>query len=260
VIRIFNYIVDIREAVVFGLCILFSFILMLTDNNDPVWPIRRLTINTIGRLGAYVYKIGAYFDLREENEELREKNTQLAFLNIQLQDALLENFRLKKLLEFKERTTFKLIPAEIIGQNPNEILNGYILNEGSKSGIEISDAVLAADGLVGKIVKVDPNFSITQILIDQNSRISARIQRNRELGIISWDGGVNLKLLYIAKTIEIFKGDVIITSGYSGIFPENIKIGVVIHVSTKTGNMFHDIIVQPTVNFSGLEEVFILKK
>jgi rod shape-determining protein MreC len=260
VIRFFNYIVDIREAVVFGLCILLSFLLMFSDNDDPVWPIRRLTMNTIGKFGAYIYQIGAYFDLREENEKLRRKNTELAFMNTQLQDAFLENYRLKKLLEFKDKSTYKLIPAEIIGQNPNEILNGLILNEGGKSGVEIADAVLTTDGLVGKIIKVDPDFSITQILINQNNRISARIQRNRELGIIAWDGGINLKLLYVAKTIEVLKGDVIITSGYSGIFPENIKIGVVTNVSTKSEGMFHDIRVQPSVNFSSTEEVFILKK
>jgi rod shape-determining protein MreC len=260
VIRILNYIIDIREAVILGICIVLSFILMLTDNNDPAWPIRRMTLNMMGEIGGYVYQIGAYFDLREENKILREKNSRLSFLNMQLQDALLENLRLKKLLEYKEKSTYQLIITEVIGQNPHGIFNGLILNEGGNSSININDALLTADGLVGKIVKVDPKYSIGQILIDQNSKISARIQRNRELGIVAWDGGVTLKLLYVAKTIEVLKGDVIITSGYSNIFPENLKIGVVIDVSSEDEGMFHKITIQPSVNFNSLEEVFILKK
>jgi rod shape-determining protein MreC len=94
-------------------------------------------------------------------------------------------------------------------------------------------------------------------LFDPNSRVSAKIQRNREFGVIAWDGGNQLKLLYITKTIKVHVGDVIVTSGMSQIFPENIKIGVVIDVSIESKGMFQDILVQPSVNFNRLEEVQI---
>ena len=129
------------------------------------------------------------------------------------------------------------------------------MNAGSDHGLHHSAAVLTADGLVGKIVNVDNDHSICQILLDPNSRVSAKIQRNRELGVIAWDGGKNLKLLYIMQTIEVYVGDVIITSGMSQIFPENIKIGVVVHVSLDKMGMFQEISVQPSVNFNRIEEV-----
>ena len=168
---------------------------------------------------------------------------------------MLENIRLRKLLGFRERTKLNLTAAEIIGQNPQDIFNGLILNTGKNVGIEISAAVLTADGLVGKIIKVDKDHSICQILLDPNSRVSAIIQRNRELGIIAWDGGSQLNLLYVTKTIKVHVGDVIITSGMSQIYPENIKIGVVVDVSLEDEGMFQKIVVQPSVNFNRLEEV-----
>jgi len=203
--------------------------------------------------------MGAYFRLQEQISELRRENTELAYKNLQMQDALLENIRLRKLLEYKERSSFNLIAAKVIGHNPHGIVNGIILNEGQDRGIEKSDAVVCSDGLVGKIVEVEKDHAICQILLDPNSRVSAKIQRNRELGIIAWDGGSNFKLLYIAKNINVMVGDVIVTTGYSQIFPEDIKIGVVIDAISDTKGLFQEITVQPSVSFNQLEEVYILK-
>ena len=139
------------------------------------------------------------------------------------------------------------------------MFNGLILNEGSERGIGLDDAVLTADGLVGKISLIAEDHAICQILLDRNSRISARVQRNREQGIISWDGGIGLNLLYVAKTIEVLPGDVIVTSGLSQIYPPDIKIGVVSAVSKDTPGMFQEISVIPSVDFHKLEEVQITK-
>jgi rod shape-determining protein MreC len=230
---------------------------MITTDTDSGGPFRTVAMNSVGYFGQVVYRVQAYFALAEENKDLRRENTNLSYQNMQLQDALLENLRLRKLLGFREKSQLKLTAAEIIGQNPHDIVNGLLLNAGTERGIRKSAAVLTADGLVGKIITSDNNFSVCQILFDPNSRVSAKVQRNREFGIISWDGGNQLKLLYVAKTIKVYIGDVIVTSGMSQIFPENIKIGVVVDVSMENKGMFQDILVQPSVNFNRLEEVQI---
>jgi rod shape-determining protein MreC len=249
-----------RDALILAICLFLSFVLIFLNDRDPGNPFRLVIYNSVGLLSGYFFKIDSYFDLKDELTRLRRQNMDLAYKNMQLQDAFLENIRLRKLLEFKERSTFQLVTAEVTGFNPHLIFNGLILNEGRKRNIKKRDAVLTAEGLVGQIVRVDNNNSICQILLDRNSRISAQIQRNRELGVIAWDGGVNLKLLYVAKTIDVLTGDVVFTSGYSKIFPGNIKIGVVIDVSKANEGLFQDIVVQPAVNFNRLEEVFIVKE
>jgi rod shape-determining protein MreC len=212
-------------------------------------------MNSVGYFGQAIYRAQSYFNLDGENKSLRMQNTNLAYKNMQAQDALLENIRLRKLLGFREKSQLQLTAAEVIGQNPHDIVNGLLLNAGSEGGIQKSAAVLTADGLVGKIINSENNFSVCQILFDPNSRVSAKIQRNREFGVIAWDGGNQLKLLYIAKTIKVHMGDVIVTSGMSQIFPENIKIGVVVDVSLEGKGMFQEILVQPSVSFNRLEEV-----
>src|SRR4030042_1827403 len=144
-------------------------------------PFYKLFLDGIGRLGSKVYQLQSYCNLREENQELRRINVQLSFDNMQLQDALLENLRLRDLLAFKEKTPYNLIPAEVVGQTPQTIFNGFILDEGSSRNITSEDVVLTADGLVGKIITTDGNSSICQILLDRNSRVSSKIQRNRQL-------------------------------------------------------------------------------
>jgi rod shape-determining protein MreC len=259
VFKLLNFIIEIRDAIILAICILVSFLLILISDQDPGAPFRSIALNTVGSVGGQLYKIGSYFRLQEQITELRRENSALAYKNAQLEDALLENIRLRKLLEFKQKSKLHLIAAEVIGQNPHGIVNGLILNEGTKRGIEESDAVLTAEGLVGKIAQVDSDHSICQILLDRNSRISAKIQRTRELGVIAWDGGTQLKMLYLANTIDVKIGDIIITSGYSQIFPENIKIGVVIDVVRDIKDLFQEVTVQPSVDFNQLEEVHIVK-
>jgi len=256
---IFNFFLQIRDIFVLAICILCSFLLLIFNDQDPDMPFRSIAYNTVGKVGSILQETGAYFRLSDKVNKLNKQNTELAYKNAQLQDALLENIRLRKLLEFKESNTFILVPAEIIGQNPLNILNGFLLNQGSSKSIEKDDAVLCAEGLVGKIVDSENDFSSCQILLDRNCKVSAKIQRNRELGIIAWDGGSQLKLLYVAKTIKVLIGDVIITSGYSQIYPANIKIGIVADVLLTTDDLFQEITVKPAVNFNQIEEVFIVK-
>jgi rod shape-determining protein MreC len=260
VIKFLNFVGGFRDTLILVSCLFLCFVLIIYNDHDPANPFRYIVYNSVGLLSGYFFKIDSYLEMKPELVRLRRQNADLAFKNMQLQDAYLENLRLRKLLEFKERSSFKLIAAEVLGFNPHQIFNGLILNEGRRRDIKKKDAVLTAEGLVGQIVQVDEDNSICQILLDRNSRISSQIQRNRELGVIAWDGGVNLKLLYVAKTIDVLIGDVVFTSGYSRIFPGNIKIGVVIEVSKEKEGLFQDIVVQPAVNFNRLEEVFIVKE
>ena len=93
------------------------------------------------------------------NKNLYNKNAQLSVINMQLQDALLENIRLKKLLEFKETTPFKLIPAKVIGQNPHNILNTFILT------LFVFISILKIIFCSGIIILENLTLSILKILI-----------------------------------------------------------------------------------------------
>ena len=124
--RLLNFIIEIRDAITLVICILLSFLLIVISDYDPAGPFRSIALNSIGSIGEYVFNVGSYFRLKDQISQLRLENSELAYKNLQMQDALLENIRLRRLLEFKERSNFYLIAAKVVGQNPHGIINGFI--------------------------------------------------------------------------------------------------------------------------------------
>ncbi|MBD3223490.1 MAG: rod shape-determining protein MreC [Caldithrix sp.] len=252
-------VVRYRESLILALYIILSFIAMTTSESRIIEGLRSTVLFSVGVLENTLHHTTAYFGLYEENLRLRQENTRLAYQNFRLQDALLENIRLRRLLQFKYETAFDFIPAKIIGFSPQDFVTGFLLSTEDLDQIQKNTAVISTDGLVGKIVKVSGDYAICQNLFDPNSRVSVRVQRNRELGIISWDGGEGLLLQNIPNTIEIKPGDVVFTSGLSRIFPPKLKVGTVTSVKINNQQLFQTIKVKPAVNFNRLEEVAILK-
>ncbi len=232
---------------------------MVSSDSLLVEGIRTSSLESFGVVNDGIHDLTAYFNLRSKNSALRKENAELAFQNSQLQDALLENRRLRKLLQFKYEVGYELLPAKVIGSSPHDFVSGLILSTGGIEKIHKNAAVLTSDGLVGKIVKLSGNRGICQILMDPNSRVSVRIQRNRELGIVTWDGGNMLRLDHVPNTITVQEGDVLFTSGFSQIYPPGIKVGMITGFSKNNEALFQDITVKPAVNFNRLEEVFVLE-
>ncbi len=197
--------------------------------------------------------------LWEENKVLRRQAVALSQENAMLKEAFLENIRLRKLLGFKERELRPVIAAEVIGRGAPYLPNRLLLNMGSNSGVKQRSAVVTADGLVGKIINVGPMSSVAGILMDRNMGVAARLQTSRVDGIIHWDGGQALHLDHIPITTKVQPGERVITSGIGGIYPEGLFVGTVTIVRDAPDNLFKIIYVRPNVDFSRLEEVFILE-
>lgn len=254
-----NYLTRFRESFLLFILVIISFILMTTTDSAIKKGIEASNLYIFGSIQNTFHSIGSYFGLLEENIALKLENTRLSYENYTLQDALLENIRLKKLLQFKYELNAEIIPAKVIGFSPTDVVTGVLLSTEDYRKIALKSAVITADGLVGKIVKMAGQYAVCQILYDANSRVSVRIQRNRELGILSSDGNNTLYLNNISNTIKVVPGDVLFTSGFSRIFPPNIKVGVVTSAKINEDRLFQDITIAPSVNFNSLEEVFIIQ-
>ena len=253
----FNFLSYYRESLLLLIYILVSFLFIFSSDSKIVDGVRSGSTAIFGSVQNVLENSISYFNLREENRELKKENTQLAYENFQLQDALLENIRLRRLLQFKYDVEYDLIPAKVIGFNPQSIETGLLLSSTELDSVKINAAVLTADGLVGRVIDKTANYAICQNLTDPNNRVSARVQRNRILGMIKWDGVNALILDHVPNTIKILPGDVIFTSGFSKIYPIGIKIGVVTEVEKDNSKLFQNISVKPSVDFNRLEEVFI---
>jgi rod shape-determining protein MreC len=134
------------------------------------------------------------------------------------------------------------------------------VSAGRVDSVKKNMAVVTADGLVGKVFSVAGKLSNVQLLLDRNYRVSAMIQRSRTLGIIRIAGNNRLELAEIPKRSDIEVGDRVVTSGLSLTYPNGLDIGRVARIDNDEQGMFMKVLVEPAVDFSRLEEVFIIRQ
>ncbi len=119
-------------------------------------------------------------------------------------------------------------------------------------------AVLANQGVVGKIIAVSPNASRVLLIDDHNSALDGFDQRSRARGIVAGlvDDGVILK--YADRSQDLRAGDTVVTSGLDGIFPRGLLVGTVQSVHREGPGLFLAVRIAPAVDFRELEQVLIL--
>jgi rod shape-determining protein MreC len=256
--RLYEFLFLFKEYLVAGVLLAVSMTLLALNDDAQIRTIRTVTVVSVGALQDALGIIPNYFDLRHENRVLRELNVTLADEVNRLREARLENLRLRQLLGLKERGQFGFVAANVIGKNLQLLRNTVTLDAGERSGMKMDMPVVTENGLAGKIVATSAGYAVAQILFNKESRVSAKIERSRVDGIIRWDGGSMLALQDVAKTLDVQTGDVVITSEYSSFFPPGIRIGVVTAARGAEGSLFQSIEVRPAVDFSRLEEVFVI--
>ncbi|MBC8144921.1 MAG: rod shape-determining protein MreC, partial [bacterium] len=130
----------------------------------------------------------------------------------------------------------------------------------SKDGVREGMPVITERGLVGRIVGVSPNYSIVQLLLNADMRLSVMTLRGRNEGMLTWDydGGRHMLLRQIEAVRPQSKKDTIVTSGYSGMYPENLMVGTISAIEQEEGSLFYRIVVTPAVDFGTLDEAFVV--
>ena len=206
--------------------------------------------------GSYIFLV----DLKNENDRLREKVATLIEENTALYEFSKENKRLKKYLNVVDRSTHPLIIARVIGLDFTGWQKIVSIDKGRNDGVKKDMAIVAPDGVVGRIVKVYPNASQVLLITDYSSSIDSVIQRTRVRGIVSGRGSDGLVLRFVTNDGDINVGDMVVTSGLAGIFPKGQIIGKVEKVKDSGRDFFKVIKLSSSIDFLRLEEVLIINK
>ena len=202
-----------RSLFLFLSYITLSFILMSLNDPFVLRGIRIVALQFISIADSFESKIERVSGLEEDNKILRKQLLEMSIKNQRLQEVMIENIRLKRLLNFKESSDYKIISAKVIGFGQEQTVQSLIINVGNADGLAKNMPVVTERGIVGKIFTVENNQSSVQILKDRNMLVSARLQKSREVGVIAWTGNIWLNLNYIPKEIEILNPDIIVTQG-----------------------------------------------
>ncbi len=249
---------NVKANLALLVCTLISIILLFSNKNQQVDSIMIMALQYQAKFQERISGILPITKFDDENRTLRLKNTRLALENSQMREAIIENSRLRELVSFKEMSPFTLIPAKVIGGSSTGFINHIILNVGGKRGIRKDMPIVLSDGLVGRIYRVSEDYSLGHLLLDKNSRVSAKIAGSDVKGILNYLGDGRCSLNGVPNRSDVTIADSVVTSGYSEIFPEGLFIGTVASVDTTTRSLFMDIMVTPGADFEHLEEVLII--
>jgi rod shape-determining protein MreC len=253
-----NILIAFKEYVLLTLFLVISIILLAGNDNRQLKAVRAYTVGFLGYMQDAVSVIPNVFTLQHENEILRELNVNLSDEVSRLREARIENARLRAMVGLRDEAPFNLVAADVVGKSLLLMRNTLTLNVGTKDGVAADMPIISEQGLVGKVIAVGEDYSLGQILLNKDFRASAKVQRSRVDGILAWDGGSELRLTNVPKTQDVRTGDIVITSGYSNVFPKDITIGIISSIRQKSGSLFHEITVFPAVDFPALEQVFVI--
>jgi rod shape-determining protein MreC len=227
---------------------------------EIVAPFQKITRNTVRITEDLWLKYFGLINTSEENTRLKKEIDLLTMENFRYRELLATHQRLQQLLQFKDTTEQNVLAAQVIGRDPTGYFRSIIIDKGENSGIKVNMPVVNSNGAVGQVVSLSYNYAKVLLVIDQNSSVDSIIQRSRDSGIIKGLSSKVCLMENVVKTSDIHVGDVVVTSGLGGVFPKGIPVGEVIEVEDPPGELFKDVKIKPSVDFSKLEEVLVILK
>lgn len=215
--------------------------------------------------GRLIYEgLGTIFSLGRaaREEQLQKQIRQLEGEVARLQEFRAESERLRRLLDFREKTRdrYELMAADVIGRDPGNWFGTIAVDRGAADGVGPDMPVLLPEGLVGRVLRVSQHTSEVLLLTDPRSSVGGTVQVTRTPGVLRGvvNGFGQLRMTYLVKDAPVEKGQVVVTSGLGGIFPGGIPVGKIVSVRPEPTGLTKEALVQPLVDFARLEEVFIL--
>ncbi len=254
----FHFIIRNHFILLFLLLEIVSFYMVVNFNSYQ----RASWISSSSNISGGVYRsfsnASQYLKLQQINEELAKENT---FLRSQLPSSFKDSkdyFSLVYDSLNKRQYTYRT--AKVINNSVNKHFNYITLNKGSNNGIVKEMGVISSKGVVGIIKDVSDHYSSVISILNTRLLISGKLKESGFFGALGWDGSdyryAWLNEIPIHAPVSV--GDLIVTSGFSSIFPEGILIGSVETVEKGKGESFYRIKVKLSVDFKDLSYVEVI--
>ena len=201
--------------------------------------------------------------LHEQNKQLREEVEILRAQNLTASEYASENQRLRNLLGYKQAAIqFDLVAASVIGRESASWSSVIVINRGTLDGVANNMAVVTEMGLVGHVMEAGVNSSKVQLLIDPRSSVGTLIQRpeSRVAGIVEGDikNPSHPRMVNIPKDSDVRVDDMVVTSGFGGVYPKGLVVGKIIEMHNEEGGLLMYGVIDTSVDFQKLEDVAII--
>ena len=266
------------SVLVFVILTVVSTVLLLLSSQSFIFGVKNAGLSIFSGIRGGIYEFTSFIsrtvlsiselsNLRKEHADLLKQLDRFEELERSNAEIYQENIRLKEQLDFSATLRYRRIPAQISGRDPDNLFSAIVINKGSLSGVSNNMAVVAwqngTQALVGKIIQTGLLESLVMPVFGTNSLVSSRLSVSRYEGIIEGQGNSETPLLmrFVPRRArdEVNIGDIVITSGMGGIFPDGINIGRVNAVNTLEYETTLEIEIDTIIDFSKPEYVFVIE-
>jgi rod shape-determining protein MreC len=166
---------------------------------------------------------------------------------------------LKALLQSSRQIKNKTLIAELLAIASEPFVNQVIINKGKQDGVYVGQPVLDANGVLGQVIQAGPLTSRVLLINDPHSGVAVQNGRNGTRAVAVGDSySDKMRLLYVPKTADIKVGDIFITSGLGGRFPEGYPVGKVVNINTDPAHEFATVYLQPSAHLNSSRQVLLV--
>ncbi len=227
--------------------------------SSVVYPIQYL-VNLPVKVGDWMSEsLEARENLLKENAKLKAQNLLLKTHTQKYQSLALENQRLRGLIESPIRQGERVLVADFMAVEQESSSHKFILNKGSKNGVYIGQPIVDSSGVMGQVVHVGASSSTGMMITDSEHAIPVEVVRSGVRAIATGESiRQEMRLDYVPPESDIQEGDLLVSSGLGGHFPEGYPVGKVSEVSLHPGDNFMMIKVQPVANLAKAREVLLV--
>lgn len=192
---------------------------------------------------------------RALRQELLTKNSDL----LMLEQLKHENDRLRELLGSPLRSDERKMVAQVLTADTDPYTHQVVIDKGSDQGVYIGQPVISDKGVVGQVISVGKVSSRVLLISDATHAIPVQVLRNDIRVIASGTGRRDeLQLEHIPSSTDIRPGDMLVTSGLGGRFPEGYPVGIIKSFDVDSQNAFAVVSVTPTAQLERLRYLLLL--
>ncbi len=251
---------QIRDWVILAVLLVTSLLTMLTLNQPLVRSLRAEAIEVTARVESSFAWMGRYFRALEENDELRRENIRLSSEVARAREVRQRNEELERMLHMRDSSRAPLRSARVVTKDLYRQENMITLDVGRADSIRVGMPVLHDEGIVGTVVLVSEHYARVMPFLNTEFRVPAVVQPLGAEGIVRWEGDTLDRLLleHIVKTESVERGQRVVTSGHSGVFPPGRLIGTVDSVAVRTGRNELSVRLTPAVPLYEIKHAVVL--
>lgn len=208
----------------------------------------------------FIYEMKSYKDV---NEGLISEINELKKQNKDVTNYREENERLKQILELQQSITqYSTVAASVIAYSSNNWYDTIQISKGSLAGVDIGNAVITPDGVVGRVTEIGPTWSIVSTILNPDNAMGVKVSRTSDVAVVEGDGEMYsqsyCKMTFIDKGSNLIVGDLLETSGSGGIYPAGLSVGAIRDINADAMGNLNFATVEPLVDFNRLYEVLVI--